>query len=196
MAINNWRKMDETSFNQWLRLLSKTAEAGTKLVDDIYDAQNSTSNTEQFSIDIWEARDPGRPFTIETPKGRLLKGILLDNNDIWEHLEFVDVKLWWDPITIPTGMLPEYLNLNSKIIRNKMNARLLAKQYSSWKNKKNINLWADEEKTIDDELDERYDTIKKEYLKMFKEYKQSRPDQQWEMAPKIAEAIIKYNLIK
>lgn len=77
-----------------------------------------------------------------------------------------------------------------------MNARLLAEQYSSWKNKKNINLWADEEKTIDDELDERYDTIKKEYLKMFKEYKQSRPDQQWEMAPKIAEAIIKYNLIK
>lgn len=196
MAINNWRKFDETSFNQWLRLLGKMADTGTELVNNMYEAQNLTSNTEPLSINVWEARHPGYSFTIKTPKGRLLKGILLNNNDIWEHLEFVDVKMWWKPITVPTRMSPEYLDLNSKIIENKTNARLLAEQYSTWKNKKNINLWTNEEKTIDDELDKRYNTAKKEYLKMFKKYKQSRPDQQWEMAPQIAEAIIKYNLIK
>ena len=185
--------MDATSFNQQMRVMGKMVEAGDNLVNDIYNAQNQTSNTELNSINSWEYRAPWHSFTIKTPKGRLLKWVLLSNNDTWEHLEFTDVKLWGDPIKIATRMVPENLNLNSKILDNKSNARILAKQYTSWKDNGKVNLRINEENTIDDELDKRYETLKQEYLKLFKEYSQARPDQQWEMASKVAEAIVKYN---
>ncbi len=195
MATNVWRKFDWTKFNQWLRLMGKMIDEWTRLVEDTYNAQNNTSNT--FPDADWEIWDPGYSFTIKTPKGRLLKGILLDNNNPWEHFEFTDVKMGWKPIIVSTRMLPEELDLNAKILHNKWNARVLAREYHLWKDKWSENIWIDNERTIDDELDKRYDALKKEYLEMFKKYRQARPDQQWDLAPKVAEAIINYNnLIK
>ena len=75
----------------------------------------------------------------------------------------------------------------------------LAELYQKWENGLQIN-WPEIEYldgTLDDELDRRYEARRKEYLDLFKRYKTARPDQQWDMAPQVAEALIKYNnLIK
>lgn len=196
MAVNNWRKLDETSFSQQLRLMDNATKASTNLVNNIYNAHTQTSNTDPYSINAWEERNPWYSFTIKTPKGRLLEGVLVNNNDIGEKIVFTDVKFWGEPISISTRLLPEDLSRNpySKILDNKPNARALAKQYTSWWNKK-INLWINDKETIDDELDRRYEALKQDYLKMFKKYRQSRPDEQRSMAPQVAEALIKYNIL-
>ena len=195
MATNRWRKFDATSFDQQLRLMSKMADVENDLVNNIYNAQNQTSNTDVYSINNWKEWSPWYSFTIKTPKGRLLKGMLFNYNDIGERLEFTDVKFWGEPITIPTRGTPGDISIYSKIWGNKTNAKDLAKQYLSWKNKSNTTLWLDDERTIDDELDKRYDALRKEYLKMFREYSQSRPDQRWDKSKKMAEALVKYNLL-
>lgn len=187
MAINNWRKVDETSFNQQMRLMGKMADAGTTLIDSMYNATNNTSNTNSFSIGMDKDWDIWMPFTFKTKKGRLLTGKFVWTKwQPWEHFEVTDVKFWWEPMIITVSP-------KSKI-NNWTSLRVLANTYKNW--------WKWElpdieylDWTLDDELDKRYNNLKEEYIKTFKEYSKARPDQRWDMTPKIAEALIKYNLL-
>lgn len=193
--FTRWRHFDETSFNQQIRFIDKMTDAGSRLVDRVHSATNYTSNTDPYSINDWKERHPWYSFTIETPKGRLLKGVLLNDNDTGEKIELMDVRIWWEPIPVSTRTEPREEYKYSKVWENIPNAKKLVSQYASWKNKKDTTLRINDDETIDDFLDKRYDALKKEYLKLFKEYSQARPDQRWDKTDEVVEALIKYSLL-
>lgn len=198
MATNTWRKIDWTNFSQWLRMMSKMANEWKRLVDDMYYAQNETTNTDPYSIAIWKWRVPWQTFTIKTKWWNLLKGVQIwKDGDIWTHFEFVDVKYWWEPIHVTASNKTD----------NKENIRALAHKYAFW------NYWYDDIneimsnistpdieynwKSLDEELNKRHEALKQKYLNTFREYRKARPDVQWKLAPEVAKAIINYNnLIK